>query len=156
MHSICRTALLLLSVALAGCATATGPEFRQTEIPEMQDSSLLVAYRTSGLVGAAYKLKLYLNGTAVFALPTGGYSYVRIPAGNYTICDSNQKAKFGKRCADFSAKNGMTNYVAFDTGNMGSVPATLKIQPREEALASLLRGYRYEPPVAQAPPLPTP
>lgn len=138
-------ALAISALVLSACAVApTGAEFSPATRSD-PNSALVYVYREPGLVYGGRPAYFYINGTNVFDLSPGGYSWVALPPGQYKIKQAWPADLMKKSMeADLAVSAGETRFLSFATGvcdkyvyNGICINWTLIEQPQQSALASL-------------------
>lgn len=76
--------LLIVALALAGCAAATGPLFQQASSPE-PGKALIYIYRPNSFVLSARTAYLHVNAKKVADLSTEGYTKILLEPGTYKL-----------------------------------------------------------------------
>mgnify|MGYP000704499458 CR=1 FL=1 len=81
------TSIIILMITLSGCATATGPVFK--EQATQKDSSVIFLYREMHMVGGAMSVDVTVNNKMVTSLANDGYfPYVVAPGKTNIVVSS--------------------------------------------------------------------
>ena len=140
--------LAIFVLALAGCATSSGPTLAEAPIVVPAGKAVIVVYRVNSLTSAAYRHNIYLDGTLIARLPAGSYTHLTVNPGTYEVSsgkESNTRIKFVSVTVDA----GDTQYVAYDVGRNLSEPTTLRRVDKSVADRYLSGSYGFEAPVVQ-------
>lgn len=111
---------LLPVVGLQGCA-ATGPLFKEVEVPE--DKAVLYFYRKSSIVGSGLSHELYVNGEYITEITNGGYIPYMADPGQVNIVSTQTRGEFFRKTGLWSkAMEKVESH-----GNLG--PGIIEVQP---------------------------
>ena len=84
--------LFSLVVGLQGCATTSGPLFKESPVPE--GKAVLYFYREWAFKGAALNHELYVNGDYLTEVTAGGYIPYVVDPGQVNIVTTQLRSKF--------------------------------------------------------------
>lgn len=116
-----RIILLLLSVTalLAGCA-ASGPAFSPAHVSDPEAATVYI-YRKPALALTARAAYFYVNDVNVFDLNSGGYSWVALPAGTFTLRQEWSFDMLAKPLVlTFETNPKQSRYFSFETNVCGA------------------------------------
>lgn len=102
-------ALLTIAALMFGCTGgATGPKYTEFSIPDLRrGDARIYFYRSAGFAGGGLKAAVTLNGLYVGRAIAGGFFYVDVPPGKYSITSSRA---YGMTVT-FNIERGETFYV---------------------------------------------
>ena len=128
--------IMVVAIAMAACATATGPKFSGVE-PSAADQGDVYLYRTSALFAVGQAFSVFLDGKQITDLPNASYIRVRLSPGNYRLKVSPGPLTKTSELA-VKVEPGKTNFYQYDFVSnplanvffLGSA-----IEPREPAKA---------------------
>lgn len=74
------------ALLVGGCSTipTSNPPFTGIEAPQ-QDTALVYFYRPKNFTGGGVRINVQVGETPVAVLPNCSFTYVRLPAGSYTV-----------------------------------------------------------------------
>ena len=115
--------LFSLVVGLPGCATTSGPLFKEVPVPE--DKAVLYFYREWDFRGSAYNHELYVNGEYFAEATNGGYIPYIADSGQVNIVSHQLRNKFFRDTGIMSQPLG--TFESF--GNLG--PGIIEVNANE-------------------------
>ena|SRR6478672_7670816 len=108
-----RLALVVLALALTGCASGVKHKDMASAIPALKaDSGRVYFFRSASIVGAAMQPSILLDGTVVGESKPGGFFFVDATAGNHQVSTSTEVEKK----VTFTLAPGETKYVKTSIG----------------------------------------
>lgn len=119
--------VLLLVILVTGCAS-NAPKFNEVKVdfPTVDSSNgRIYLYRPSKFMGGGYTPQIFLNGSGVGKLESGGFFFIDRPDGEYHIDSSVDNVKLTSSDSDsenqlkFSLAKGETKYVKFTFTKFG-------------------------------------